>query len=383
MMKEECPCVRAGVTPKGGAFWDGFLVCTPGAALSNPGMKTTVFIWLVSGVLSMAWAHSHGGHGHGHGKAGKGKVVSTVVRTGNGAHVFETVPNWGALPDNKNVGPTHGGVAVSKDGHVFVSTEAAHGIVVFKKNGSFVKTMAPDCAAVHSLTIVEENGREFLYGAHLGKQRVVKLDLDGKVVLEIPNANTGEISGGLKGVTGVAVGPEGSIYAACGYGSNLIHKFDATGKLVKSAGGRGKPSENKFQTCHGISLDLRQKDRPLLLVCDRENRRLVHLDLELNWVGVHATHLRRPCAVSILGSECAVAELEGRVTILAQSGAPVAFLGDNPNRRQWAKKPVPENELTDGFFTSPHGLSHDADGNLYVQDWNVTGRVTKLKKTAP
>ena len=33
-----------------------------------------------------------------------------------------------------------------------------------------------------------------------------------------------------------------------------------------------------------------------------------------------------------------------------------------------------------GLFTSPHGLSWDNEGNLIVQDWNVTGRVTKLKK---
>ena len=29
---------------------------------------------------------------------------------------------------------------------------------------------------------------------------------------------------------------------------------------------------------------------------------------------------------------------------------------------------------------APHGLSFDKDGNLYVQDWNKSGRVTKLTK---
>ena len=32
------------------------------------------------------------------------------------------------------------------------------------------------------------------------------------------------------------------------------------------------------------------------------------------------------------------------------------------------------------IFLAPHGLSFDKDGNLFVQDWNFTGRFTKLKK---
>ena len=71
-------------------------------------------------------------------------------------------------------------------------------------------------------------------------------------------------------------------------------------------------------------------------MADREKRRLVHFDLEGNWIGVHASNLRRPCAVRILGDTAAVAELESRVTLLDKTGTPLAFLGDNPNQTQWA-----------------------------------------------
>ena len=76
----------------------------------------------------------------------------------------------------------------------------------------------------------------------------------------------------------------------------------------------------------------------------------------------------------------AVAELKARVTILDKTGTPVAFLGDNPNKAQWANFGVPPQDQQLGIFTAPHGLSFDKAGNLYVQDWNKTGRVTKLTK---
>jgi hypothetical protein len=80
----------------------------------------------------------------------------------------------------------------------------------------------------------------------------------------------------------------GNFHGMCGYGSNLIHKFDATGKLLQTVGGKGN-GEGQFSTCHGVTLDTRGKE-PLLLVCDREGRRLVHhgLDLDFKGVGVEA-----------------------------------------------------------------------------------------------
>jgi len=314
-----------------------------------------------------------------HGDRPAGKVVSSVQQTGNGQFVFETVPGIGAMPDGVDIGPTHGGVAVDSLGRIYVSTEAEHGVVRFSKEGKFEKSFGPGTSRMHSLAVVKEGAGEVLIGANADDGKVLKISVEGEVLLTIPNDETGEVEGGFKGATGALVGPDGSIYVVCGYGSNLIHQFDADGKLLKTAGGRGK-GEGEFVTCHGIALDGRGKGEPTLLICDRENRRLVHFDLALNFVDIHATNLRRPCAVSIRNGHAAVAELEGRVTILNSKGVPVAFLGDQPNRKLWAKKPVAENNLYDGLFTSPHGLSWDAEGNLIVQDWNVTGRVTKLQR---
>ena len=299
-----------------------------------------------------------------------------AVMTGNGEHRYETVPGWGATPDGSNLGPTHGGVAISKSGDVYVSTDGPHAIAVFSADGVFQRTIAPDCVGVHSLTIREENGVEYLYGAHLKAQRVVKLTLDGELVMEIKDTSEQPIPETFKGLTAVAVAPDGRIIAAVGYGSNIIHVFSAEGDLLHSFGSKGTELE-QFRAAHGVAIDTRF-DEPLLIIADRENRRLKHYDFSGKLMGVHSISLRRPCAISFWGDLCAVAELEGRVTILDKTGTPIAFLGDQPDRDQWANFKALPSETPANLFTAPHGLSYDAEGNLYVQDWNQSGRITKL-----
>ena len=57
-------------------------------------------------------------------------------------------------------------------------------------------------------------------------------------------------------------------------------------------------------------------------------------------------------------------------------------LGDNPDQAQWAKYNLAPEFWKDGIFIAAHGLTFDKAGNLFVQDWNFSGRFTKLKKIA-
>lgn len=312
-----------------------------------------------------------------------GEHQHEAVIIGEGSYRFQTVPDWAELPDGKQIGPTHGGVVVdSKDGKVYVSTDAAHSILVYEKDGSFVKSIAPQCRGFHAMDVGHENAKTVIYGAQLKDNlRVCKIDTTGKILLEVSERTHPDLPGGWKGVTGVAVAPDGSIFCSMGYGSNLIHKFTKEGAYVMTFGGKGKPEAGKVvtRTSHGLKVDTRFSP-PRLLVCDRENRRLFHTDLNGEWIGEITTGLRRPCAVSIHGEICAIAELEGRVTLIDKKGKILTHLGDNPDKTQRANFRVKLQAINEGLFTAPHGLTFDADGNLLVQDWNASGRVTKLQR---
>jgi len=326
-----------------------------------------------------------------------GSDSGLALRTGNGHWTFEAVPHWGELPDDKPIGPTHGGVVINDTtGEIFVSTDSLLSVLVYNADGELLRTIAPECQGFHAMALREEDETTVIYGAQLNGAgnharreagepetplRICKINTKGELLLEIPNENTSDVPGGWGGLTAVTVAPDGSIFAAMGYGSQMIHKFDQSGKLLLSFGGPGD-EDGKFNTAHGLAIDLRF-DQPRLLVVDRENRRLCHLDLDGQWIGVHASNLRRPCAATFFGEFTAIAELEARVTILDRNGTPVAFLGDNPDPAQWANFGVPPEAMSPAIFTAPHGLSFDKNANLYVQDWNQTGRVTKLHKLLP
>src|SRR5262249_48172017 len=147
-----------------------------------------------------------------------------------------------------------------------------------------------------------------------------------------------------------------------------------------SFGGPGS-EPGKLSTPHGLLLDTRVNP-PVLLVADRENGRLQTFDLDGNHLGIVQGMLRRPCNMCIRGTDLVVADLAGRVTILDAKNELVEQLGDNPDEKLRAQNGVPRERWQDGLFLAPHCAHWDDKGDLYVMDWNATGRITKLRHVA-
>lgn len=292
---------------------------------------------------------------------------------------YEHVPNFfDALPGGQPQGPCHGGVAIDKAGNHYVTTDTPRGILVFSRDGKFQRAFGP--TRIHALELREESGTEYIYAARPSANEVIKLELDGTQVWSLQYPAESGVCKDAKGFKpcAVTVAPDGSIFVADGYGSNHVFKFDKDRKFVKAFGAPGE-EEGKFKTCHGISIDLRG-EKPLLFVCNRNNNRVEHWDLDGNFVKVIQKDLRMPAAVHIRGEHAVVPELQGRVTVLGQSGAIAAQVGDNPEPKHRANYALPKEQWKEGITNSPHGASIDADGNLIVTEWSVFGRLHKYER---
>jgi hypothetical protein len=307
-----------------------------------------------------------------------------AVVTGNGEWTYEVVPDWGSLPSGTSFGGTHGAIAQDNVGNIYVSTQSSTGVLVYNHDGRLLRTMASAYPEVHSMVHAEEHGEEFFYatvqkGTPAENWLFIKMKIDGTVVLKI----TAPQEAGFKApnewrLTAAVPAPDGSIFIANGYGDSRIFHFDRNGNYKGAFAQKGN-RDGQLDCSHGLALDLRY-DQPLLLVCDRENRRLCHFDLDGKYVRTVTQHLRRPCQVSFKGDHAVVSELEGRVTVLDGDNVPMAFLGDNPQKPQWANYEVDPHDITAGVFSAAHGCFIDSDANIFISDWNHTGRVTKLAK---
>jgi hypothetical protein len=306
------------------------------------------------------------------------------IRLGTGKHTYEWVKGWAKLPDGKSFTPTHGCVQVDSKDRVYVNTDNADAVIVFNPDGTFLKAWGKDISggSAHGMCIVKEGDGEFAYVAHTGRHKIYKATLDGEVVMTIPwPESTGIYKGeGDYAPTMVSVAPNGDIYVAAGYGNpnRFIHRYDKAGTYVQSWNGEGTEG-GSLNNVHGVWIDTRGKE-PLVIAVDRGNGRLVHYTLDGKYVAVIAKGLAAPCKAYTQDGDVLIPNLGGGVTILGPDNAVAADFGANASDAFRGKFQVKPEDWKDGQFTAPHGACWDSKGDLYVEDWNAHGRVSKLKR---
>lgn len=319
-------------------------------------------------------------------------------------------PAWLTLPEGRTeIGSMHGEVAVSSAGEVYISVEGSvrqrfailgpgPGLQVYAREGTFVRNVPGAPFDLHGFLIRQEAGGEFLYGARLAggrtpadqardgldRQVIVKMTLDGEIVMAIPASripdqykNKADGQAFMR-LTGIAVAPNGDIYVSDGYSSDYVHRFDRSGAYLASFGGKQAPYE--FRTLHKIAIDTRFQPARLIGT-DRENGRLVHLSLEGDFLGVIAENMLRPASVAVSGDNAAVGELRGgRVSVLDKDGQVVAVLGENPVADDVNNNRTEPARWKPGIFTAPHGIAFSRQGDMFVSEFNLFGRVHRFNR---
>lgn len=315
----------------------------------------------------------------------------TLFATKGFAHEYQVHENWLQPPSGlTHIGDSHGEIAVASNGEVYVSVMGKKGgIQIFNADGKYLRNLPDAPNDIHGFEIHQDTtGEEFIYGAEMNGKRIFKLTLSGERLLDIdamavipqkyhrePKAmKNGWVPPPLR-LTAVTVVDNGDLYVVDGYGLDYIHQFSAKGDYITTFGGRESPWS--FKNCHKISIDPRFT--PKRILCnDRANMRLVHVALNGDLIGTYAKNLRRPSATDFHGDLVAVAEISGRVTILDKAGNVVKHIGTNDVKTETDKNKTPPEKWRSGVFTSPHGISFDARGNLYVTEYNKWGRVLRF-----
>jgi hypothetical protein len=313
---------------------------------------------------------------------------------------YKAVKDFVRLPD-VNAKPTnqHGDVAVSSKGEIYVSTmDPDAGVQVFSAEGRFLRNVPGAPNDFHGFDIRQDRGGEFIYGARVDQQSIIKMTLDGRKVLEIPasaipdqfkNVRPPNRKKNAQGeiprhpdegkpyvrMTAMDVAPNGDLYVSDGYASDYVHRFDRNGKYITSFGGKKAPYN--FKTLHKIAIDTRFSPARIIGV-DRANGRVVHLSLDGQLLGVIATDMLLPAAVAVQGEYAAIGELKGQVTILDKTGKAVAKFGTNTNTDQ-AGKNIPEpGTWRPGIVTAPHGVAFTENGDVLVSEYSLYGRVHRF-----
>ena len=302
------------------------------------------------------------------------------VRMGCGIMTFDTVPGWGLTAEGKSaIGPTHGSVVIDKAGNIYTSADM--GVFVFSPDGTVIRRFLGDeYTRIHDMEIRAEADGEFIYGARNANSEGIKFNAEtGAIVLKLPFPQESGLNLKQFSPTAITVAANGDIFLSDGYASNHIFKFDKTGKYLKHFGTKGNDLK-QFNTAHGMTLDTRYEPNRLL-ICDRNHEpkgRLLHYDLDGEYIDEVITGLGMPTSAAIQGDYVSVPDLHGRLVILDKSNTIMAVLGHNPDPAKRVNYNVPQDQWIEGIFSGTHGSFWDNDGNLYVQDWNVSGRIMKL-----
>jgi hypothetical protein len=315
---------------------------------------------------------------------------------------------------------------VATDGGEIIAFHAGQ-LVAFDTEGRLQRVVETGLTEGHGITLVREDDDEYLWvsdpgfvfscGADDGDPnwaplfgkgvqcetrapRVVKMTLDGQIRYELSTPpQDPDIPAGPMGpycpcgcvVDEERYGGSGDIWVADGYGSGLVHRFDKDGNHLSAL--TGQEGSGRLLCPHAIFID-RRKKVPELYIADRVNTRVLVYDLDGGYLRTFGEQfLNSPSDFARWGELLVVAELYGRLAVLGPGDTLLGYVGADPApdaASGWPTRPGWPNDLADDRratvpllpqrdrFNSPHSVASDADGNLYVSEWLLGGRYTKL-----
>jgi hypothetical protein len=292
-----------------------------------------------------------------------------------------------ADPAMNPVNDCHEMVQDSKGRILLLTNETKNNVLIYNKSGKLLDTWGHEFPGAHGLTLVNENGTEFLFITDTVKHQVYKTTMDGKILMTIDvPLETGVYKEAKDFIpTETTVDTNGDFYIADGYGSQYIMQYDKKGKLKHFFGGRGTGDEH-LDNAHGIVID-RRGATPTLLITDRTRNCFKRFTMDgklMEVIKLPGACVCRPVIkgdhlyAAVLRSPNLDAENTGFATILDKNNKVVSNIGGTePVYKDGVLQPMAQAEK---IFLNPHDVLVDNDENLYVAQW-ASGKVYPYKFT--
>lgn len=311
------------------------------------------------------------------------QTVASEQIIGHGKFKYRVHPEWGNLnPNETPVKNCHEMVMDNQGRLIMVGDETKNNVLIYDKSGKLLDHWGTTYTGGHGLTIWDAGGEEFLFlSDNAGK--VVKTTLDGVEIMTISHPSAyGALDKDTRFIpTETAIGPNGDIYVADGYGSNYIFQFTQDGEFIRKFGGRGD-ADDQFQTAHGVCVDSRSGS-PTLLITSRAHNSFKRFTLDgkyLETIFLPGAYVCRP----VIDGENLYAGVcwsrlhylnqtpdSGFVTILDKDNKVVSNPGGTkPKYRKGELQLMVQQEPV---FKHCHDVCIDEDKNIYVCQWNADG----------
>ena len=314
----------------------------------------------------------------------KGKSMHTNQLIGHGDFIYKVDQSWGNLDAGRTpVNNCHEMVMDSRGRLIMVTDETKNNIIIYDKSGKLLDSWGHEFPGGHGLTLWDAGGDESLFICDPNLGKVFKTTLNGKTLLTIGHPSEigiYEKSDPFK-PTETAIGPNGDIYVADGYGSQYIIQYDSTGRYIKHFGGKGD-KDDQFQTAHGVCIDGRDKDNLTLLCTSRAHNSFKRFTLD----GTYISTLFLPGAFvcrAVIDDDHIYAGVcwsrlrylnqtdnSGFVTILDKNDKVVSNPGGTaPEYKDGELQLMVQSQP---IFMHCHDVCIDEDKNIYVCQWNAS-----------
>jgi peptidylglycine monooxygenase len=257
-----------------------------------------------------------------------------------------------ARPEGKGFGFLSD-LTVDRAGQVHVAQRGANQpVLVFDRDGKQIGAWGEGILAEpHYINSSADGG---MLVADRDAHQVLRFDSDGKLVQALGKRHWPLLDAPFNHPTAAAQAPDGEIYVADGYGNSSVHRFAADGSLIRTWGGRGS-GPGVFTTPHAIAVDSRGR----VLVADRENNRVQVFDRDGDFVAEWGDFYH-PMQIWIDDRDLVfVTDQIPRISLLTLDGKLIGRCR--------------------GAINGAHGLSGDAEGNLYLSELPPQ-EVTKLER---